>query len=306
MARVSNGFKGERVVIIPSKIVEEIKNHEIGHDLYVSKIGFYPKASYHYCEHNEEGDSDFVLIYCVDGKGWVKIENNKLILEQDQLIVIPRNKKYAYGSDYDTPWTIYWIHFNGERAGYLSRNIERPVSILRDANSRINERLSLFEEIYAALNHSLGINNLAYASMVFSHFLGTIKYIAEYRQCNQMDNKGMDVINLAINFMRENINRKITLSDIASYVGLSESYFSALFIKETQNSPLRYYANLRFERACHYLDFTDMKVNQICPLVGFEDSLYFSRAFTKIKGMSPSEYRRIHKRIRSQGKIQMN
>ena len=44
-------------------------------------------------------------------------------------------------------------------------------------------------------------------------------------------------------------------------------------------------------KACHYLDFTNMKINQISPLVGIDDTFYFSRLFTKIMGISPTEYR---------------
>ena len=36
---------------------------------------------------------------------------------------------------------------------------------------------------------------------------------------------------------------------------------------------------------------TNMHINQICYKVGFEDSLYFSRLFSKIMGMSPTKYK---------------
>lgn len=48
---------------------------------------------------------------------------------------------------------------------------------------------------------------------------------------------------------------------------------------------------LRIQEACHYLDFTNLKINQISPLVGYEDSLYFSRLFTKTMGVPPSAYK---------------
>ena len=99
------------------------------------------------------------------------------------------------------------------------------------------------------------------------------------------------VVQLAIQYMKENLNKKIRLTDIAREVKLSASYFSNLFEEKTGSSPLRYLNYLRIQEACHYLDFTDMKISQISPLVGYEDSLYFSRLFTKTMGIPPSEYK---------------
>ena len=58
-----------------------------------------------------------------------------------------------------------------------------------------------------------------------------------------------------------------------------------------KRTPLFTEAWVRIQEACHYLDFTELKISQISPLVGYEDSLYFSRQFTKYMGMSPSEYK---------------
>jgi len=91
--------------------------------------------------------------------------------------------------------------------------------------------------------------------------------------------------------MRENIERKVTLQEMAEHAGLSSSRFSLLFQQQTGYPPLKYLNQLKIQKACHYLDFTDMKVNQISPKLGFEDAFYFTRIFTKIMGSSPTDYR---------------
>ena len=83
----------------------------------------------------------------------------------------------------------------------------------------------------------------------------------------------------------------ITLQDILDYVGYSSTRFSTLFKQQTGCSPLSYFNRLKIEYACHMLKVTDMHINQICYKIGFEDSLYFSRLFSKTMGMPPSEYR---------------
>ena len=91
--------------------------------------------------------------------------------------------------------------------------------------------------------------------------------------------------------MRENIERHITIDDVLQYVGVSQSHFATLFKKQMGESPLRYFNRMKIEHAEGLLRTTDLKINQICYKVGIEDALYFSRLFSKIVGMSPTEYR---------------
>ena len=150
----------------------------------------------------------------------------------------------------------------------------------------------LFEEIYGAVSSGYNKNYMLYATTSLFHFLGSMKFLGEYRECRFVGtpDKG-DMVQRAIHFMQENLNRKLRLSDIAREVRLSPSYFSNVFEEKAGSPPLRYLGYLRIQEACRYLDFTDLKISQISPLVGYEDALYFSRQFTKYMGMSPTEYK---------------
>ena len=56
-------------------------------------------------------------------------------------------------------------------------------------------------------------------------------------------------------------------------------------------SPKAYFNQIKLQEACQLLDFTGMKINQICYKIGIEDCYYFSRLFSKVMGMSPRKYK---------------
>jgi AraC-like DNA-binding protein len=103
------------------------------------------------------------------------------------------------------------------------------------------------------------------------------------------------MIEMLIHYMKENIEKHITLHDIASFLGYSPSHISMVFKKNTGHSPMAYLNLLKIQQACLLLDSTDMKINQVCYKVGIDDAYYFSRLFSKMMGMSPRDYKQLKK-----------
>ena len=285
------GFKGERSIIIPASIVQNLKIDLFGKDLHITHIGYYPQAYLHLRERKKEDVIQFILIYCIDGEGWFELNGKRELVIPHQFFILPKGIAHKYGSNPTKPWTIYWMHFDGEKAAFFAVGFDHPIDISPNSNSRIQERLQLFEEIFNTLSKSLSMNNIYYSITSLFHFLGSMKFLGEYRQSVELTTRKKDCIDEVIHFMHENIERKLTLDDLARQAGLSTSHLSLLFHKKTYYSPLQYLNHLRIQKACQLLDFTDMKINQISPKIGFEDSLYFTRIFKKNMGMSPSEYR---------------
>lgn len=104
--------------------------------------------------------------------------------------------------------------------------------------SRIEDNIMLFEEMMANLEMGYSCENLEYANVCLLHFLSSFKYISQFRQVRKVREE--DVVERSILFMKENLSKKLTLSDIAREVNLSSSHFSLLFRKKTDYSPMEY------------------------------------------------------------------
>jgi AraC-like DNA-binding protein len=292
MEKIADGFKGEKAIITPYNIRNYQSNNEITKQLYVTHIGYYPKAKFHFRE-RAEGTNENIFIYCVDGSGWVQHKEEKYILHNNQAFILPSNEAHAYGSDNSNPWSIYWVHFKGENASMFSSVMGRIITLSESDKSRYHDRFLLFEEMYQNMEMGYRPENLEYVSFCLRYFLASVKYLNQYREIKNV--KELDVIQKSILFMKENLEKKITLNDIANNIGYSGSRLGALFIQKTSYSPMDYYNQLRIQRACSYLQFSDLKLKEIAFRLGFYDPFHFSKAFKQEMEITPKEYRSRYK-----------
>ena len=288
MIRKKDGFQGEQVVVLPPAIVELEEQDNFCQGLFITDIGYYPKAEHHH-RIREKGVGQYVLIYCVDGSGFYVVDGKRHEVKKNQYFILPIGKPHEYGSTEGHFWTVYWLHFCGKAAHVFAEGAATPQTINVTMQSRISERINIFDEILTTLHFGDSIEDLRYASSLLSHFLASMRYLGQFRRAKASAEK--DIVEQAIHYMRENIENRITMAEVLRYVGYSQSHFSTVFKKKTGMSPLSYFNRLKVEHACKLLKTTDLKVNMICYKVGIEDPLYFSRLFSKVMGMSPTDYR---------------
>ncbi|WP_423127911.1 AraC family transcriptional regulator [Gaoshiqia sp. Z1-71] len=283
------GFPGQISYVIPDKILDMVTANPLIADLYITDIGYYPQARHHFRE-RKKGVSQAILIYNIEGKGIITAGNTKHELPPDHFLIIPPGMPHAYFADKEKPWSIYWIHFAGPKAALFSRLALLPVSIERGKTSRINERLELFNEIFKNFDRGFSIETLEYTNLCLSRLLASFTHLGQFRLINE--NREKDPVGQSINFMLENLGRKLTLKELAAELKLSSSHFARLFSKQTGHSPIDYFIQLKIQRSCRLLDNTKLSVADVARETGFDDQFYFSRQFRRLMNMSPREYRK--------------
>lgn len=287
--RIKDGFKGSRQIVVPRMLVDIMRKDALMSTLYITDIGYYPHAENHYRE-RAETISEYVFIYCVDGKGWFEIDGSRHQVRPDSYFILPANKPHIYGADEKDPWTIYWVHFSGSLASIYASEKERLHFVKPTTDSRISTNTNIFEEIYSLLDSERDVESLRYAMSLFHHYFGYLRYLSSCTNLRNSDTD-KDLVEISIRFMNENIEKTVSLSELSAYTGYSASYLSAAFKKRTGYSPQNYYNLMKIHRACKWLDDTDVKINTVCHKVGIHDPYYFSRLFSKVMGMSPNKYR---------------
>ena len=102
---------------------------------------------------------------------------------------------------------------------------------------------------------------------------------------------GRQVIERAIDILRAECHKNISLSQLAERVYLSPSYLSYLFKKITGESYIKFFTGLRMKKARELLLQTTLKVGEIGKQVGYANTSYFCILFRDFYGISPSQYR---------------
>lgn len=95
-------------------------------------------------------------------------------------------------------------------------------------------------------------------------------------------------------YVDANYGKPLTLDEVRGLVGMSRFHFSRLFKRHARKSFSDYLAARRIEEAKRLLLDPALSLKEICRLVGYASPNYFTTAFKRREGLSPTEYRMLH------------
>jgi AraC family transcriptional regulator len=93
-------------------------------------------------------------------------------------------------------------------------------------------------------------------------------------------------------YIHGEIDRDMTITQLAATAGLSPAYFSQMFRRSTGRTPHQFVLHCRIQRAKEMLRTSDKKIIEVAIDCGFQTSQHFARVFQKLCNAKPTEYRR--------------
>lgn len=242
--------------------------------IYVNNCGFFRELEKDVCVSRPRGRADFHLLFNASGEMLV---NGERLMEGEAYIILPWEKQeYTYLCRESSFYC--WLHFSGTR-----------VAEILEAMSLSNGKYSLLEskgeaeEILRKMIKAVSREWECADEYTAGQLYSLLALLSEPRRNKNPFSK-------AVKRLCDPTD-KTSVAELAESYGMSEGHFIRRFKSYTGQTPLEYRAVKRMETAKSLLTGTDMSVTDISASLGFDDPLYFSRAFKRQAGVSPREYR---------------
>lgn len=279
-----------------------------GEQIYINKVQ--ERAEHHLHAH------DFLEIaYVVSGTGIHTIGQNEYNVSKGDLFIINHDIPHEFRSleDISEPRLfVYNCVFKPEFLDYrlvntkdfriimesfLFRSLASKEGLSSQQVNFVKSSDKIIEDIYEKMFREFTLKEAGYIEVLRAYVIELIVTIFRIYSKNNSVNgplevKRREMIDKAINFMKDNFSKDLKLEDISTIAFLSPGYFSRLFKESTSMTISEYLQNLRIEEACAILKNTDLKIIDVAQEVGYKDLKFFNHLFKKITGKTPGQYRK--------------
>jgi len=269
--------------VFPNENFVDLGLYQFGWEQCDPSHSFGPAARNHYLFH-----------YCLSGTGTLFAHNAKGVsisyqIRSGQGFLLFPQQVSTYIADHEIPWEYVWIEFDGlrvkEAIDSIGLSMDQPVYKARYKD--ISERMK--EEMMYIVNHKkeTPFHLIGHLYLFLDSFVRSSASV----QISKGNSLRDFYIKEAFSFIEQNFQNDISVEDIAACCGLNRSYFGKIFHENMGKSPQEFLISYRMTKAAELLRLTNLSIADIGNAVGYPNQLHFSRAFKKVYGISPRQWR---------------
>ena len=232
---------------------------------------------------------EFSIVYVERGRGFYEsdFEKERLVKPGDVWWTFP-GLRDRYRPDAETGWRVYWVAFQGEA-------VERIFKTFFSVNDTVQhlEQPLAFELSIKTFVEEVLESPMDYPFSTGAKILNLVGQLLELKASKEGPVRDQ-AIRKVQSYIVNHVFATIDFKKLCKPFGFSESTLRRSFLRQTRLTPLQFQIALRMKYACEMLSGSDLPVGEIGQKIGFADSNYFSRVFTRHAGCSPKQYRQAH------------
>jgi AraC-like DNA-binding protein len=232
---------------------------------------------------------EYQINYITEGTGVYETKKSRFQIKPGTLLITKPGVWHRYKPREISGWTENYVGFSGNLAGKLISNSFftslKPVLYVGNRGEFIDTYLKIFEYIQA--------ERPGYQQVSAGMVMKLLGYIVASQKLREFSKNPLEqLIQKSCLLIRENVDGEFDLKLFAETNMIGYSNFRRLFKKYTGLPPLQYQLDLKIMRSRELLLTTDKTIKEISFHLGFQSVYYFSRAFKKKTGISPTEVRK--------------
>lgn len=242
---------------------------------------------------------NYLIHVVLDGKGIFQVGEQRYEISKGMGFIIEPDVTTFYQADEQEPWTYLWIGFDGLRARECMQDMgmlgNRPVFRTEQAKELKGLVLQMLKQEQSSISGQYHRQSLLFE--FFSLLTRGTEICAGAENEKKNENFYME---RAVSYIRNHYASGIKVQDLVDYVCVDRSYLYKMFEKTFQMSPKEFLSQFRISRAKEMLTLTELSVEEVAAACGFVNGQVLAKNFRKQQGMTPTEYRREHRKEVSQ------
>ncbi len=279
--------------------------------MFISGNGYENNINIHTCDNKSVGlhSHNFLeLAYVVKGTARHILNSDSAIISKGDYFILDYNAKHSYSSLYNGDFCVINCLFKPEF-------IDKSLTGCTNFGDVVNNYM---------IKYNYSTVNLSPANYIFKDSDGYILFILE-KMLDEYEKKQsgyyeilrcklIEIILLTmrksspentvfsdsitekmIDYAEKNLTEKNLLTSLSKMLNFSPSYLSRKFSSDTGTSFSKYIQKMRIEQSCRLLANTDKKISEIAALSGYSDMKFYNEIFKKTLGITPREFRNMHK-----------
>jgi AraC-like DNA-binding protein/mannose-6-phosphate isomerase-like protein (cupin superfamily) len=256
--------------------------------------GINTRHAWAYTEHLHEKDHELILIHSGRVRVWID-DRDFIAGPGDSYFVLPgqRHREESVGPGLRFTFMNFTLWTTTGPNGKLAESDQTTHrQRLRDTEGTLAATLAqITREVKLARHGAFEIVNAAILQLLW-HLRRRLEIVRLADPSSGVTNQQRRIVHQASLYLQLHSAEAVSLARLSRHCGLSPDYLWHLFKKVKKTTPLQYALQVRMIEAARLLRQTDLTSRQVAEKLGFRDAGYFSRAFTRHTGFTPTRYRR--------------
>lgn len=234
------------------------------------------------------------FLYCIEGEGKVNCDTSDIQMKKGDTVIINARQLHTVYSDTEVRYHCLII----DNSFFRDNGIDIDTLCFRQSicDQKAGEHILKIASLFTDSADTFSVAETRLAVLEFIVYICksfSVKSKAETKKKSKSYNAVLDTVE----YINDNFSKKLSLEELSARAGFSRYHFARIFKENTGFTVIEHINAIRCENAGFLLRETSKTVLEISFECGFDSPSYFAKAFSRVYGILPSQYRILHSKL---------